>query len=67
MSSMIGFAMTRSATGERSGVNLGTLAIRGERGVLVTSLDALVHVPWNPFFSSLPELIREGVVEPFGR
>lgn len=32
------------------GVSLGVLAIRGERGVLVTSLDNLLRVSSNPFY-----------------
>ncbi len=45
------------------GVSLGALAPRGERGTLIVSLDALVRMSSNPFFSYLLERIEEGVVE----
>ncbi len=35
---------------ENFGVNLGAIAPRGERGVLIVDLDALVRVSSNPFF-----------------
>jgi alpha-beta hydrolase superfamily lysophospholipase len=52
---------------ENFGANLGALAIRGERGVLVMSLDALVRLSWNPFFPYLLERIQDGAVAPSGR
>jgi alpha-beta hydrolase superfamily lysophospholipase len=33
------------------GLQLGAVALRGERGVLVTSLDSLIRVSSNPFFA----------------
>jgi hypothetical protein len=39
------------------------LAIRGERGVLVMSLDSLVRLSWNPFFPYLIERIEEGIAD----
>lgn len=48
---------------EDFGAHLGALAIRGERGVLVMSLDALVRLSWNPFFPYLLERIEEGIVD----
>ncbi|RKT44192.1 alpha/beta hydrolase [Thiocapsa rosea] len=48
---------------EDFGAHLGALAIRGERGVLVMSLDSLVRLSWNPFFPYLLERIEEGIVD----
>jgi hypothetical protein len=45
---------------EDFGVNLGALALRGERGILVVSLDSLVRVASNPFYPYLLERIEEG-------
>jgi hypothetical protein len=36
---------------EDFGVHLGSLAPRGERGTLIVSLDALLRLSSNPFFS----------------
>ena len=36
---------------EDFGIQLGATAMRGERGVLVTSLDTLLRMPSNPFFA----------------
>ena len=44
---------------EDFGVNLGALAVRGERGILVVSLDALIRMSSNPFFPYLLERIEE--------
>jgi hypothetical protein len=40
------------------------LAPRGERNVLITSLDALLRVASNPFFPYLVERIQEGIDHP---
>jgi hypothetical protein len=48
---------------EDFGAHLGALAIRGERRVLVMSLDSLVRLSWNPFFPYLLERIGEGASE----
>ncbi|MBP2672947.1 MAG: alpha/beta hydrolase [candidate division NC10 bacterium] len=37
------------------------MALRGERGTLITSLDALNRMASNPFFSYLLERIAEGI------
>ena len=50
---------------EDFGVHLGSMALRGERGTLITSLDALNRMASNPFFSYLLERIAEGI--PAGR
>ena len=49
---------------ESFGPNLGALAPRGERNVLITSLDALLRVASNPFFPYLVERIEEGIDHP---
>jgi alpha-beta hydrolase superfamily lysophospholipase len=46
---------------EDFGVQLGAMALRGERGTLVVSLDALGRTPWNPFFSYQLQRIEEGI------
>lgn len=38
---------------DRFGIHLGTLAARGERGVLVVPLDVLMRIGCNPFFDYL--------------
>ena len=46
---------------ENFGVNLGSIAPRGERGVLIVNLDALLRVSSNPFFPYLLARIEEGI------
>ena len=46
---------------EDFGVQLGAMALRGERGTLVVSLDALGRTSWNPFFPYQLERIEEGI------
>lgn len=46
---------------EDFGVQLGSVAIRGERGALVVSLDALLRMSANPFFPYLLQRIEEGI------
>src|SRR5262249_12294184 len=41
--------------GESFGISLGTLAPRGERNVLVMSLDGLLRATSNPFFPYMTE------------
>jgi alpha-beta hydrolase superfamily lysophospholipase len=43
------------------GVNLGSMATRGERGMLVVSVDSLSRMSSNPFFPYLMERIEEGI------
>ncbi|WP_273602324.1 alpha/beta hydrolase [Roseateles albus] len=45
---------------EEYGVNLGSMATRGERGTLIVSLDSLSRMSANPFFPYLIERIAEG-------
>jgi alpha-beta hydrolase superfamily lysophospholipase len=46
---------------ENFGVQLGSLAARGERGALIVSLDTLQRMSANPFFPYLLERIEEGI------
>jgi alpha-beta hydrolase superfamily lysophospholipase len=46
---------------EDFGVHLGAIALRGERGTLVVSLDALGRTSWNPFFPYQLRRIEEGI------
>jgi alpha-beta hydrolase superfamily lysophospholipase len=43
------------------GINLGVLAPRGERNVLIASLDALLRVASNPFFPYMLGRIEQGI------
>ena len=57
------YGMTPDET-ESFGPNLGALAPRGERDVLITSLDALLRVASNPFFPYLVERVQQGIDHP---
>ena len=46
---------------EDFGLHLGTLAPRGERNVLIASLDSLLRASSNPFFPYMIERIDEGI------
>jgi hypothetical protein len=46
---------------EDFGENLGILAPRGERNVLIASLDSLMRASSNPFFPYMVERIGEGI------
>jgi hypothetical protein len=46
---------------EDYGIRLGTIAARGERGALIVSLDTLLRMSSNPFFSYLIGRIEEGI------
>lgn len=63
---------------ENFGVNLGALPLRGERGTLIVSMDALLRMSSNPFFPYMVERIEERLpataklsvkepIEPVGR
>ncbi|MCX5580303.1 alpha/beta hydrolase [Kaistia terrae] len=45
------------------GINLGAIALRGERGALIVSLDTLMRISSNPFYPYLIERI-EGLMAP---
>jgi alpha-beta hydrolase superfamily lysophospholipase len=49
---------------EDFGVHLGGIAPRGERGVLIVNLDALLRVSSNPFFPYVLERIAQGIAPP---
>ncbi len=49
------------------GVRLGAIAVRGERGVLVESQDALTRLSSNPFFAYLIERVGEAMAAPAAR
>jgi len=42
---------------EESGLHLGNIAIRGERGVIQIPASAMLRLRWNPFYSYLEERI----------
>jgi alpha-beta hydrolase superfamily lysophospholipase len=46
---------------ESFGINLGALTPRGERGVLVVPLDALVRISSNPFYPYIERRIAEAI------
>ena len=46
---------------ESFGVRLGAMALRGERGTLVMSIDSLTRMSSNPFFPYLLARIDEGI------
>lgn len=52
---------------EEFGIELGTVAARGEVGVLITPLDALLRASSNPFFPYLLERIAAGIADPAPR
>ena len=43
------------------GIRLGALAVRGERGVLITSQESLTRLQSNPFFPYVLRRIDEGL------
>jgi alpha-beta hydrolase superfamily lysophospholipase len=46
---------------EDFGINLGALAPRGERNVLIVSMDSLLRISFNPFFHYMLGRIEEGI------
>ncbi len=49
---------------EDYGVNLGATAVRGERGALIISIDAVSRMASNPFFPYMLERIDEAIAAP---
>ncbi len=49
------------------GANLGAVAPRGERNVLITDLDFLLRLSANPFFPYMSERIAQGIGQPVSR
>jgi hypothetical protein len=56
-----GYAHTPAQARENYGIRLGELEPRGERGVLLMSLDDLMRLKCNPFFPYLEGRLREWV------
>ena len=54
----------KPGTDEDFGVNLGTMAARGEIGVLIVNLDFLMRIASNPFYPYLNARVMEGVPGP---
>ena len=54
------YGLTPDAT-EDFGLHLGSLAPRGERDVLIASLDSLLRASSNPFFPYMIDRIGEGI------
>jgi alpha-beta hydrolase superfamily lysophospholipase len=54
------YGLTPDST-EDFGIHLGSLAPRGERNVLIASLDSLLRASSNPFFPYMIERIDEGI------
>jgi alpha-beta hydrolase superfamily lysophospholipase len=52
------------AADEDYGIHLGRLDPRGERGVLIMSVDDLMRLTFNPFFPYLEERLRAWVTSP---
>ena len=48
-------------TREDYGANLGAMATRGERGLLIVSIDSLARMSSNPFFDFLMERVEQGI------
>jgi alpha-beta hydrolase superfamily lysophospholipase len=46
---------------DRQGIQLGALALRGERGVLVVPSDLLMRISANPFFPYMMQRIEAGI------
>jgi alpha-beta hydrolase superfamily lysophospholipase len=44
-----------------TGINLGGLAARGERGVLSIGLDTLLRLSWNPFYPWMADKVAAGI------
>jgi alpha-beta hydrolase superfamily lysophospholipase len=55
---------SQPGSGESFGINLGALTPRGERGVLIVSLDALVRISSNPFYPYIERRVIEGIDQP---
>ena len=58
------YGMQPDKTEELFGVHLGAIAPRGERGVPIPNLDALLRMSSNPFFPYLLGRIEQCIAEP---
>ena len=52
---------TQPESDEDFGVHLGATATRGERGLLIVSLDSLIRMSSNPFYPYMLARIEEGI------
>ena len=55
------YGLKPDASDEDFGVHLGEIAPRGERGVLIVTLDTLVRVSSNPFFPYLLDRVEQTI------
>jgi hypothetical protein len=55
------YGLQPDSSDEDFGVQLGALSTRGERGILIVSLDSLFRMSSNPFFPYLRERVDEGI------
>lgn len=60
------YGMQPDKSDEYFGVHLGALAPRGERGVLIVNLDALLRITSNPFLPYVEERMRSLMVPATG-
>jgi alpha-beta hydrolase superfamily lysophospholipase len=58
------YGLRPDSSREDFGVELGTLAPRGERGALVVTMEFLSRIASNPFFPFLIERIEAGIRDP---
>ncbi len=50
---------TRPVNPQRYGINLGNAALRGETGVLIVGMDAMMRLTANPFYGYMVQRIEE--------
>jgi alpha-beta hydrolase superfamily lysophospholipase len=62
---LYGLAPDEATRGE-SGVNLGVLSARGERGVLIGDQDFLTRLSANPFFPYVLDRVDDAILSPSG-
>jgi alpha-beta hydrolase superfamily lysophospholipase len=55
------YGLQPDSSDEDFGVQLGAMSTRGERGILIVSLDSLFRMSSNPFFPYLRERVDEGI------
>lgn len=55
------YGLQPDSSDEDFGVQLGAMSTRGERGILIVSLDSLFRMSSNPFYPYLRERIDEGI------
>ncbi len=55
------YGLQPDSSDEDFGVHLGAMSTRGERGILIVSLDSLFRMSSNPFYPYLRERVDEGI------